>query len=148
MELNRFVAFIKPYINTLAAGVAAWLVAQANVLGIPGLSEENVATWIAAGLVFVATQIVTFLGDAKWLNGHHLQMVGEKEVEAAVGASRLPIDGEEDIDDDDLPPGTPDEVRVVMPTERPLEGEPDELDEVVDLRPPDERGRPDTRPLP
>jgi hypothetical protein len=85
LPLNRFVAFVKPYLNLLAGLIAAWLVAKVNVLGVPGLDEENVATWIAGGLAALLTAGLTQLGDLKWLKGHHIQM----ETEAAITAAAL-----------------------------------------------------------
>lgn len=85
LPLNRFVAFVKPGLNLLAAGIAAWLVAKANVLGIPGLDEANTATWIAAGLTGLLTQGALQIGDLKWLKGHHITI----EADAAVTAAAL-----------------------------------------------------------
>lgn len=83
LPFNRFVAFVKPWINLVAGAVAAFLVAKANVLGIPGLDEENTATWIAAALVWALTTGVTQLGDLKWIKGHHITIAADAEVTAA-----------------------------------------------------------------
>lgn len=76
MPLNRIITFIKPYLNLLAGAFAAWLVAKANVLGIPGLGEngDDLQTAIAAVLVWAVTQGAAQLGDVKWLRGHHIEM--------------------------------------------------------------------------
>ena len=85
MPLNRFIAFIKPYLNLAAGAIAAWLIAKANVLGIPGLGRHGneLQIGIAAALAWGVTQLATQMGDLKWLKGHHLAMIGEAEVEAA-----------------------------------------------------------------
>jgi hypothetical protein len=85
MPLNRFITFIKPYINLAAGAIAAWLIAKANVLGIPGLGRHGneLQIGIAAALAWGVTQLATQMGDLKWLKGHHLAMIGEAEVEAA-----------------------------------------------------------------
>lgn len=85
MPLNRFITFFKPYFNLLAAAISAWMIAKANVLGIPGLGEhgDELTTAIAAGLAFIATEIATQLGDQKWLKGHHLLLAGDAEVQVA-----------------------------------------------------------------
>ena len=86
MPFNQFITFFKPYLNVLAGAIAALLVAKANVLGIPGLGDngEELQTAIAAALAWALTQGATQLGDAKWLKGHHLQLKGDAEVQAAV----------------------------------------------------------------
>lgn len=83
MPLNRFVSFVKPYLNLLAAAITAWLVAKANVLGLPGLDEGNTATWIAGALAWILTQGATQLGDLRWLRGHHIAMQSDALVQAA-----------------------------------------------------------------
>jgi len=86
VPLNRFITFVKPYLNLLAGAIAAWLVAKANVLGISGLGAngDGLQTGIAAALAWGVTQGVTELGDLKWLKGHHLAMAGDAQVQAAV----------------------------------------------------------------
>jgi hypothetical protein len=85
MPLNRFIAFIKPYLNLAAGAIAAWLIAKANVLGIPGLGQHGneLQIGIAAALAWGVTQLATQMGDLKWLKGHHLALIGEAEVRAA-----------------------------------------------------------------
>lgn len=83
LPFNRFITFVKPWINLLAGALAALLVAKANVLGIPGLDQENTATWIAAGLVWVLTTGVTQLADLKWVQGHHISIAADAQVTAA-----------------------------------------------------------------
>jgi hypothetical protein len=121
MPLNRFITFIKPYINLLAGAIAAWLVAKTNILGIPGLGEHGneLQIAIAAALVWGATLLATQVGDLKWLKGHHLTMIAAAELQAEVQAAALqaaarqaqdaapvPHDPEHDelvATDDDLP---------------------------------------------
>jgi hypothetical protein len=85
MPLNRFIAFIKPYLNLAAGAIAAWLIAKANVLGIPGLGQHGneLQIGIAAALAWGVTQLATQMGDLKWLKGHHLALIGEADVRAA-----------------------------------------------------------------
>jgi hypothetical protein len=113
MPLNRFIAFIKPYVNLLAGAIAAWLIAKANVLGIPGLGEHGneLQIGIAAALAWGVTQVVTQLGDLKWLKGHHLAMAGEAatlQAQLAVAPAGVldprqeaPMPLDEDLPDDD-----------------------------------------------
>ena len=85
IPLNRVVAFAGPYISLLAAAIAAWLIAKLNVLGIPGLDEQNLATWIAAGLTALLTAGLSWLGQSKWLKGHHIEIQARSnDVVAAV----------------------------------------------------------------
>ena len=130
MPLNRFITFIKPYLNLLAAAISAWLIAKANVLDIPGLGEhgDELTTAIAAGLAFIVTEIATQLGDQKWLKGHHLSMTADAEVHVA--AMRAPasapptaigidpehealiaLDDEDLVDDDEEFAALPDEFK-------------------------------------
>jgi hypothetical protein len=81
--LNRVVAFLGPYISVFAGGLASWLVARVDIIGIPGLDQNNLATWIASAITFVVTTLVTWLGHSKWLKGHHISMVGDARVQAA-----------------------------------------------------------------
>lgn len=130
MPLNRFITFIKPYLNLLAAAISAWLIAKANVLDIPGLGEhgDELTTAIAAGLAFVVTELATQLGDTKWLKGHHLSLAGDADVQvasmqapasappSAVGIdpeheALMALDDEELVDDDEEFAALPDEVK-------------------------------------
>lgn len=74
LPLNRVVAFVGPLITLIAGGIAAFLVAQVNILGIPGLDKSNVATWIAAALTFLVTAGLHALGGMAWFKGHHILM--------------------------------------------------------------------------
>lgn len=140
MPLNRFVAFVKPYLNLFAGAIAAWLIAKANVLGIPGLGEHgsDLQIAIAAALVWGVTQLVTQIGDVKWLKGHHLSIVADAEVQAAALQTPQPelasavldpdeelLDSDEDLPDDDeefaAPP--PDETNMpIQPSQSRAEG--------------------------
>jgi len=80
---NRVVAFAGPYISLVAAFLATWLVAKANALGIPALDESDLAQQIASALMFSVTAVLTWLGSAEWLKGHHVQLAGDAAVEAA-----------------------------------------------------------------
>jgi hypothetical protein len=93
MPLNRFIAFVKPYINLLAGALAAYVVAKANVLGIPGLDEQNTATWVAGALVWLLTQGATQLGDLKWLKGHHIALATASGAPITVNVPDRPLDG-------------------------------------------------------
>lgn len=93
MSLNRVVAFLGPYISVVAGGIAAWLVARVNVGGIPGLDKANLATEIAAGLTFLLTAGLSWLGHSKWLKGHHIVLQGDAAVAvAAVASSGGPVE--------------------------------------------------------
>jgi hypothetical protein len=196
IPFNRIVAFAGPYISLVAGAVAAALVAKANVLGIDGLAESNVATQVAGGLTFTLVAVLSWLGNAKWLAGHRVAALADARVAAAAfapaaaaaaaaSAPAPPVENELVSDaaieellasepfspppipgpapalvvddalaegavailaptvvDEALPAdangadgasepdedGTPDELRVLMPSEEPLEGEPDEDD--------------------
>jgi hypothetical protein len=117
MPLNRFITFFKPYINLTAGAIAAWLIAKANVLAIPGLGQHGneLQIGIAAALAWGLTQLATQTGDLKWLRGHHLSIAGDAEVQAAalqapaVVPPSVPVDAEhaalmsfdEDLPDDE-----------------------------------------------
>lgn len=94
IPLNRFVTFVKPWLNLAAGAVAAWLVAKANVLGLPGLGshQQELATWLAGAGVWVLTTVIAQVGDLKWLKGHHIELVNDGEIAAAalVHAPSLP----------------------------------------------------------
>jgi|tagenome__1003787_1003787.scaffolds.fasta_scaffold18028501_1 hypothetical protein len=129
MPLNRFITFVKPYINLAAGAIAAWLIAKANVLGIPGLGEHGneLQIGIAAALAWGVTQLATQMGDLKWLKGHHLALIREAEVEAAavqataalpavgIDAEReaiMALDEELPSDDEEFAAPPPDETNV------------------------------------
>jgi hypothetical protein len=89
-HLNRLVAFAGPYISIAAGVVATWLIAKANALGIPGLDESDLAQQIAAALTFSLAAILTWLGSAQWLKGHHVQMAADAAIQAAALAVAAP----------------------------------------------------------
>jgi hypothetical protein len=123
MPFNRFITFVKPYINLTAGAIAAWLVAKANVLAIPGLGEHGneLQIGIAAALTWGVTQFATQMGDLKWLKGHHVAIAGDAEVQAAalqataVSPPSVAVDAEhaalmstgEDLPDDETEFGAP-----------------------------------------
>jgi ABC-type Co2+ transport system permease subunit len=129
MPLNRFITFVKPYINLAAGAIAAWLIAKANVLGIPGLGEHGneLQIGIAAALAWGVTQLATQMGDLKWLKGHHLALIAEAGVTSAAvqAAAALPdvgidaepvaimtLDEELPSDDEEFAAPPPDETNV------------------------------------
>jgi hypothetical protein len=143
MPLNRFITFIKPYLNLLAGAIAAWLIAKANVLGIPGLGEHGSDLQIAitAGLVWGLTQLVTEIGDLKWLKGHHVSMIADADVQAAALQAPQPVllpsaslDPEEDLisadedlpdDDEEFAAPPPDETNMpIQPSQSQFDGVP------------------------
>ena len=140
MPFNRFITFIKPYINLAAGAIAAWLIAKANVLGIPGLGDHGneLQTGIAAALVWGLTQLATQMGDLKWLKGHHLAMVADAELQAAALQSPAVVplvDAEhealmaldEDLpgDDEELASPPPDETNMpIQPSQVQADGVP------------------------
>jgi len=91
IPINRVVAFAGPYISIVAGALAAWLVARANVLGVPGLDERNLATDISAALSFVLVAVLSWLGSAKWLAGHRIAMQGDALVAAAALAAPVAV---------------------------------------------------------
>jgi hypothetical protein len=136
MPLNRFITFVKPYLNLLAGAIAAWLVAKANVLGIPGLGEhgDELQIGIAAVLAWGVTQLATQVGDLKWLKGHHLSMIGDAEVRAAAlqagtvaapSEAFVPIEGELPDDEEEFAAPPPDETNVpIQPSQAQAGGVP------------------------
>lgn len=111
MPLNRFITFVKPYINLLAGAIAAWLIAKANVLGISGLGENGneLQTGIAAAMTWALTQGATQLGDLKWIKGHQIDMIDQARVRAALLEAHAPAAGvvsaQPEPGDADLPVG-------------------------------------------
>lgn len=97
IPLNRVVAFFGPYISVLAGAVAAWLVAKLNVLGIPGLDEANLATWISGALVASLTAGLSWLGQSKWLKGHHIELQNELYLNSSVVGADDPVSDEEEF---------------------------------------------------
>jgi hypothetical protein len=95
MPLNRFITFVKPYINLLAGAFAAWLIAKANVLGISGLGENGneLETGIAAAMTWALTQGATQLGDLRWIKGHQIDMIDQARVRAALLEANPPAAG-------------------------------------------------------
>ena len=83
IPLNRIVAFAGPYMSAAAGGLASWLVAKVNIIGLPGLDEHNLTTAIAGGLTWLLVAGLTWAGHSKWLTGHHLQMQADAQVSAA-----------------------------------------------------------------
>jgi hypothetical protein len=83
LPLNRVIAFAGPYISVFAGGVATWIVAKMNVIGVAGLDQDNLSEQIASGLTFTLTAGLAWLGHAQWLKGHHVQMAGDAAVQAA-----------------------------------------------------------------
>jgi len=116
IPINRFVAFVKPWLNVIAGAIAAWLVAKLNLLGVPGLDEANTATWIAGALAWAITTGAAQLGDLKWLKGHHIEMVADAQVtaaalapvppEQAVGEAAAVVDPEVELADADVTDAT------------------------------------------
>ncbi len=90
VPLNRVVAFAGPYISIVAGGFATWLVAKANVLGIKGIDEANVATQASGALTFGLVSVLAWLGQSKWLTGHQLEMAADARVAAAAVAAPAP----------------------------------------------------------
>lgn len=77
IPLNRVVAFVGPYISVVAGGIAAYLVAVVDVIGLPGLNQANLTTWLAGAITFVVTAALSWLGHSKWLTGHHIVLQTE-----------------------------------------------------------------------
>jgi hypothetical protein len=132
IPINRIVAFFGPAISLFSGGVAAWLTAKVNVLGIPGLGQAGLATQLAAGVSGTLTAGLLALGQLKWLKGHHIELAAEGQVQAAaIAAPGDPHDtllaDDEDLPSDDdefaAPPPDDDPPPVVQASQAPLEGE-------------------------
>jgi hypothetical protein len=90
IPLNRIVAFAGPYLSIAGGGVATWIVAKMNLIGVAGLDQGDLAQKIAAGLTFTLTAVLSWLGHMQWLKGHHQQMAGDAQVQAAALAAQPP----------------------------------------------------------
>jgi hypothetical protein len=77
LPINRVVTFIKPLFNLFAGGVAAWLVAKVNILGILGIGQDEIQNQVATGLAFLVTTGLLQLADLKWIKGHHIELENE-----------------------------------------------------------------------
>lgn len=105
---NRVIAFLGPTIAAISTAVAAYLVAKVNVLGIPGLDQANVQTYVAGGLTAALVAGLHALGGLSWFKGQHIILEGEareKEAQASPGlvsgVGRLLTSGVDDDDPDD-----------------------------------------------
>ena len=119
--LNRVIAFAGPYISIAGGGVATWIVAKLNLIGVAGLDQADLAQQVAGALTFTLTAGLSWLGQAQWLKGHHTQMASDAAVQAAALAapqqrqSDVPPDPAhdalialgEDLPDDEEEFGTP-----------------------------------------
>lgn len=74
LPINRFVTFVKPYINWITALLAGWLVAKVNIFGIAGLDQSNVQTYLGFALTAGLVTGLHALGDLKWIKGHHIEL--------------------------------------------------------------------------
>lgn len=74
IPLNRIVAFFGPYFALLAGAVATWIVVKANALGIPGLDSSDLAQQIGSAATWALTSVLVWLGQSKWLRGHHIEI--------------------------------------------------------------------------
>jgi hypothetical protein len=86
IPFNRVVAFVGPYTSAIAGGIASWLVARANIAGLPGLDQNNLKTGIAAALTWLLVSGLTWAGHSKWLTGHHIAMEADARVNTAAMA--------------------------------------------------------------
>lgn len=106
IPLNRIIAFAGPYISIFSGAVATWLLTKMNVLGIQGLDHDKTALYIASGLTFGLTSLLTWLGHSKWLQGHHIDMESQALLQAtaieAQAAVTQPDATGVDPDHDDL----------------------------------------------
>lgn len=92
IPLNRLVAFVGPYISVVAGGLATWLIAKLNALGIPGLDKNDLAQQLASALTFTLVAVVTWLGSAQWLDGHHVELAADAELQAATLAAATSVE--------------------------------------------------------
>lgn len=70
VPLNRLVAFVGPYISSLAGIVAAWLLVHVHLFSLLHFGGDQVAQGIAQLVTFVTVAGLTWLGHSKWLSGH------------------------------------------------------------------------------
>lgn len=83
MGIDRFITLIKPALNTVAAALAALIVAKANALGIEGIDNDGTTQLLVAAGVWILTQGALQLGDLKWVKGRHIMLAGDAQVQAA-----------------------------------------------------------------
>jgi len=107
MPLNRIVAFAGPYITAVAGAVSAWAIAKANVLGIPGLDQANLQTYVAGALSWLLVHGAGELGRWQWLRGHHIELEalsGQPPSDVHSAVEEGIVDGaSEDVPVGDLP---------------------------------------------
>lgn len=74
LPIDRFVAFIGPYIAVAGGAVANWLLVHIHLLGTFHLTSNGFGKDITQVLVFGITAILIWLGHQKWLEGRHILM--------------------------------------------------------------------------
>jgi hypothetical protein len=130
IPFNRFVTFVKPYLNIAGAAVAAWLIAKVNVLGIHGLDSRK--DQLATGLTAAGTGIITWgaaqLGDLKWLKGHHIEL--ELGGAAGVGGAVAVPEVHATVEDPGSDPGVEDVHAEQLPGDEEEFGSPPPPEEV------------------
>jgi hypothetical protein len=101
LPINRFVVFVKPYIDWITAFLAAWLIAKVNVFGIAGLDQSNLQTYLTFGLTTLLVTGLHWLGNRSWIKGHHIELADgaiaireeEEDLDAAlIEAELAPVD--------------------------------------------------------
>lgn len=92
ISIERVVAFLGPLFSIVAGGVAAWLVARVNLVGVLGLDQAQLASQIAAGLSGLTAAVLTWLGQQQWLKGQHIILQAQ-----AQAATLLPSDGDDSV---------------------------------------------------
>jgi hypothetical protein len=74
VPLNRIVAFLGPYISVASGVAASWLLVNVHLLGLFHVQHDGLASAIAQGAVLLLVSGLTWLGQSKWLTGHHIYM--------------------------------------------------------------------------
>lgn len=69
---NRIVAFLGPYISLISATVATWLIVHLHVGSVFNVTQDQVASAISQGVVFILTGLLTYFGQHQWLKGHQI----------------------------------------------------------------------------
>jgi hypothetical protein len=69
IPINQVVAFLKPYLNMAASALAAWLLVHVHALGLFHITQDKLAGWVVAGVIFVVTFLAQEAKDHHWLKG-------------------------------------------------------------------------------
>lgn len=99
IPLNRIVAFAGPHVSWLAGVIATWLITNVHLLGTFHVTEKGAAKTITTCLVFVMVTALTWLGQSKWLKGHHIELANTPRL--AITGDPADEKGAADLSDQD-----------------------------------------------